>query len=246
MIRACSGSRVATVVARHEGADTREGRALRIVAHPESPFHFETSERVSVQVVGSEGDDVMIGQKYGNSTFYGRGGDDRMVSSSKRPKDRNLFHGGSGNDTLIGGPGRDSLHGGSGDDVIRLSGDRGLIDAGPGNDDIRAGEGEAEIDAGPGRNVIALAAGNHRVTVGPGPNRITAGPGAKRFTLERGATVALTGWDARQRYALKDWPGPVQQRVLDGGGVMLFAATSCLLVADCPPGTDLLAQVEGA
>ena len=56
--------------------------------------------------------------------------------------------------------------------------------------------------------------------------------------------MALTGWDKAQRYILKDWPAPVQQRVLEGGEVMIFAATSCLVVTDCPPGLDLLAQVE--
>ena len=237
--------RVATVVARPEGDEAREGRTLRIVGHPDSPFRFESSERVSVHVVGSNGDDVMIGQKYGGSTFQGLGGDDLLVATSKRPKDRNLFHGGSGNDTLIGGPGPDSLYGGSGDDVIQIRGERGLAMAGPGNDVIRASDGKAEIDAGPGRNTIELGAGTHRVTLGPGPNRIVAGPGAKRFILERGATVALTGWDKAQRYVLKDWPGPVQQRVLDGGEVMIFAATSCLVVTDCPPGLDLVSQVEG-
>ncbi|MBB1499373.1 sulfatase-like hydrolase/transferase [Paracoccus sp. MC1862] len=238
--------RVATVVARTEGGESREGRTLRIVGHPDSPFRFESSERVSVHVIGSNGDDVMIGQKYGGATFHGQGGDDLLVATSKRPKDRNVFHGGSGNDTLIGGPGRDSLYGGSGDDVIHLRGARGLAVAGPGNDEIRADEGEAEIDAGPGRNVIDLAGGSHRVTLGPGPNRITAGQGAKRFILEHGATVELTGWDKAQRYVLKDWSGPIHQRVLDGGGTMLYAATSCLVVTDCPEGTDLLAQVEGA
>lgn len=237
--------RVATVVARPEGDEAREGRTLRIVGHPDSPFRFESSERVSVHVVGSNGDDVMIGQKYGGSTFHGLGGDDLLVATSKRPKDRNLFHGGSGNDTLIGGPGPDSLYGGSGDDVIQIRGERGLAMAGPGNDVIRASDGKAEIDAGPGRNTIELGAGTHRVTLGPGPNRIVAGPGAKRFILERGATVALTGWDKAQRYVLKDWSGPVQQRVLDGGEVMIFAATSCLVVTDCPPGLDLVSQVEG-
>ena len=79
-----------------------------------------------------------------------------------------------------------------------------------------------------------------------GPNRIAAGPGAKRFILEQGATVELTGWDRAQRYVLKDWSEPVRQRLLDGGGAMLYAATSCLVVTDCPEGTELLAQVEGA
>lgn len=236
--------RIATVVARTEGTTPRAGKTLRIVAHPDSPFRFETSERVAVHVVGSNGDDVMTGPKYGGATFFGGEGDDLLIATGKRPKDRHAFYGGSGNDTLIGGRGNDTLHGGAGDDLIRGGTGRNLIHAGPGNDVIEDGEGASEIHTGPGRNRITLAEGDHRLHIGPGPNRITAGPGAKRLELDYGATVALTGWDPAQRYDLTRWPARPDLHPLPEGGVMLSHGTSCLIITDAPEGTDILRQVE--
>lgn len=236
--------RIATVVARREGSETREGKVLRIVAHPDSPFRFETTERVAVHVVGSNGDDVMIGPKYGGATLHGGDGDDLLVATGKRPKDRHAFFGGSGNDTLIGGPGNDTLDGGPGDDEVRGGTGRNLIIAGPGNDQIHDREGASEIHTGPGRNRITLAEGDHKLLIGPGPNRIEAGPGAKRLVLDYGATVELSGWDRRQHYDLTGWPARPDIRELPGRGVMLRHGTSCLIVTDFPADAEIWQQVE--
>ena len=235
--------RIATVVARREdsGAE-RVGKAIHVVGHPESPFRFETSERVSVDVVGSRGDDVMIGPLYGTSTFRGGAGNDLMQARTKRPRDGNAFFGGSGDDTLVGSIGRDTLDGGSGDDVILGGSGRNMITAGPGNDRIEDGPGDSQIDTGPGRNHLTLAEGAHHVTIGPGPNVIEAGPGAKTFVLAAGATVALTGWDAQQRYDLSAWPLPPQISPAPEGGRMIHARASCLILPDLPREADPLAQ----
>ena len=69
--------RIATVVSRNEAANddgSRDGKRLRIVAHPDSPIEFETSERVTIEVQGSLGDDVMIGPKYSGAEFHGGAG----------------------------------------------------------------------------------------------------------------------------------------------------------------------------
>lgn len=235
--------RIATVVARREdsGAE-RVGKAIHVVGHPESPFRFETSERVSVDVVGSRGDDVMIGPKYGSAVFYGGAGDDRLEAMTKRGRDSNQLYGGSGNDTLMGGAGRDTLDGGSGDDVIHGGAGRNLILAGPGNDLITDGPGASQIDTGAGRNRLTLAEGDHHVTFGPGPNIVEAGPGAKIFVLAAGATVEITGWDAAQRYDLSGWALPAQIAPAPGGGVIIHAGNSCLILTDLPAGTNAIAQ----
>ncbi len=238
--------RIATVVAREEGNDERVGKVIRVVAHPDSPFKFETSERVAVHVVGSNGNDVMVGPKYGGATFYGGEGDDVLKAIGKRKKERHFFYGGSGNDVLIGGKGNDVLDGGEGDDIIYGGEGKNLIIAGPGNDIIHDGEGASEIHTGPGRNLINLAEGDHRLLIGPGPNRITTGPGAKRFELDYGASVEVTGWDKAQVYDLSAWPARPEQRPLASGGVMLWHGTSCLIVTDFPKDADIWEQVEVA
>lgn len=235
--------RIATVVSRNEEDETpRAGKVIRIVAHPDSPLHFETSERVAVHVVGSNGNDVMSGPKYGGATFYGGEGDDLLIATGKRRKDRHAFYGGSGNDTLIGGQGGDTLDGGPGDNVIRGGTGQNLILAGHGNTEIHDGEDGSEIHTGPGRNLITLDQGDHRLFIGPGPNRIRCAPGAKSFTLDYGATVEITGWDAAQSYDLSRWPARPEMLRLGSGGTMLWHGASCLVVTDLPEGADLMAQ----
>jgi arylsulfatase A-like enzyme len=87
--------RIATVVSRSE-TDVSQGKRIRIVAHPDSPIEFETSERVEIDLIGSDGDDVMIGPKHGSATFYGGAGNDTMIAKAKagQPAPRLLRRGG--------------------------------------------------------------------------------------------------------------------------------------------------------
>ena len=198
--------RIATVVSRSENAP-REGKPIQVVAHPDSPIHFETSERVSVNVRGSRGDDILIGAKYAASTFYGGAGNDRMQAISQVTTVRHHFYGGAGDDTLHGGWGRDVLDGGSGDDLI-YGGPSGAnaIFGGHGNDRIEDGKGNSTIHTGPGRNRVISAGGNDTIHVGPGENDITAGAGAVTFIVAYGGVVRLLNWRAEYRIDLKSWP----------------------------------------
>ncbi|MFV0292084.1 MAG: sulfatase-like hydrolase/transferase [Paracoccus sp. (in: a-proteobacteria)] len=234
--------RIATVVARLEGATERTGKAIRVVAHPQSPFRFETSERVAVDVIGSQGDDVMIGPKFGGATFSGGAGNDLLQAMGKRAKELHRFYGGSGDDTLIGGPGNDTLDGGSGNDLIIAGNGNNHIIAGSGNDIIQCGSGKSLIDTGPGYNSITLTEGAQEILVGPGPNRIEAGPGAKTFRLAAGATVVLQGWHEVQVYDLTAWPAPPELIRLAEGGSLLSGPSSGLMIRDCPPDHDPRSQ----
>ncbi len=203
--------RIATVVSRKEdGAGTgpqTEGKRIRIVAHPDSPIEFETSERVEVDVTGSSGNDVMIGPKHGSATFYGGAGNDTMIAKAKQANRRHAFYGEAGNDTLHGGPGRDTLDGGTGDDVIYGNKGRNHIYGGHGNDVIHDGEGASTIDAGPGQNDLHIAEGDHDISTGAGITRIRAGLGAKTIRPAYGGVTVVT-WHPDQRYDLSAWPSP--------------------------------------
>lgn len=208
--------RIATVVS-HSEARPGETKRLKVVAHPESPIHFETAERVSVEVRGSRGDDILIGARYASSVFHGGAGADRMVAVSKAPSTRHQFYGGAGHDTLLGGHGKDTLDGGSGDDhIFGGAGGEKLIFGGHGNDRIEAGPGASVIHTGPGRNRLRLAPGDHTVHVGPGENDITAGPGAVRFVVAYGGVTRLAQWEAGHVLDLAGWPALPAFRVEEG------------------------------
>ena len=196
--------RIATVVSRKE-QNASEGKEIAIVAHPDTPMNFETSERVAVNLQGSRGADVMIGAKYAGATFYGGAGNDMLIAKSGRGKDVHIFYGGAGNDTLYGGNGRDILDGGAGDDVIRGGEGSSKIYGGPGNDDISDGIGGSEIHTGPGRNIVRSAGGDDHIYVGSGQNTIEPGEGAAVFHVAYGGVTMISGWNDDYKLDLSAW-----------------------------------------
>jgi hypothetical protein len=234
--------RIATVVSRRED-DATQGKRLRIVAHPESPIEFETSERVEIDLTGSDGDDVMIGPKHGSATFYGGAGNDTLIAKAKQANRRHAFYGEAGNDTLHGGPGRDTLDGGTGDDVIHGYTGRNDIRGGHGNDVIHDGEGASTIDPGPGRNLVTLGPGDHVVSTGAGVTRIAAEEGAKTFRIGWGGVTVLTGWHADQVYDLSAWPAEPAVTRRDSGTVRVRAGLTIFDVMDVPGDVDIAGQI---
>ena len=197
--------RIATVVARKE-ADGKSGKTLKIVAHPESPIEFETSERVNVDVSGSKGDDIMFGPKYGGATFHGGAGNDQLIAKATLQNSRHYFYGGAGNDTLSGGPGKDLLDGGTGDDLIHGRRGNNKLYGGHGNDTIYDGDGTSFIDTGPGRNLVVLGDGDDEVVVGTGVNNIDPGSGKVTFRVAYGGVTVIRRWSPDQTYDLTKWP----------------------------------------
>jgi arylsulfatase A-like enzyme len=238
--------RIATVVARNEDPKSAkaEGRTLRIVAHPDSPITFETSERVTVDVRGSRGKDVMIGPKYGGATFHGGEGDDRLIAISVMESSRHHFYGGAGNDYLAGGGGRDVLDGGTGNDTIIGTAARNLIYAGHGNDEVTDGDGSSVIHTGPGRNRISLGGGNDTVHAGSGINHIDPGPGAVVFILAYGGVTHVSQWNETQVYDLSAWPKPPQIARRTDGAVDVTLGLSVLRIVGVPPDHDLAVQIR--
>ena len=106
-------------------------------------------------VVGTDQDDVLLGDDgsntldggRGDDTLRGRGGDDRL--DGKRGDDD--LRGGDGDDRLDGRRGDDNLLGGAGDD--RLFGQQG-------DDVLRGGRGADELGGGPGADTFRWTAGD--------------------------------------------------------------------------------------
>jgi Ca2+-binding RTX toxin-like protein len=109
---------------------------LEPVARAETPSCLS----YSATIVGTSGDDVLVGAGNadviygggGNDFMRGRGGYDTICGGSGR----DLIYAGPKNDVVIGDSGRDEIHGGAGTDNI-------LGD--PGNDTIDGGEDGAAV-----------------------------------------------------------------------------------------------------
>jgi Ca2+-binding RTX toxin-like protein len=236
--------RIATVVARNE-SDGETRKTLKIVAHPDSPIHFETSERVEVEVTGSDRGDIMLGPKYGGAIFRGGAGNDEMRAIATLTGSRHAFYGGAGNDTLYGGPGKDTLDGGTGDDVIHGKRNNNLIYGGHGNDQIFDGDGTSVIHTGPGRNIVSLSEGDDTVHVGTGVNEIDAGTGAVKFHVAYGGVTVIRNWGPTMRLILNDWPGFPEITPMAQGHVRLRLALSIIDLHDVDDPEALPDQIEG-
>ena len=223
--------------------EERTGKTIRIVAHPESPIHFETSERVQVNLRGSSGDDVLIGPKYGGAEFHGGDGDDQLIAIAKLASSRHRFYGGAGNDLLVGGGGKDILDGGTGNDTIKGASGRNLIHGGHGNDVISDRGGTSVIHTGPGRNRVTLGDGSDTIHVGTGENILKTGKGAYRFVIAYGGVSIIRRWDEGHRYVLTGWPRlPTINRT--GDEAVLTLGLSVIRIHGVPDGADLSAQIE--
>ncbi|WP_241427774.1 sulfatase-like hydrolase/transferase [Fertoeibacter niger] len=236
--------RMATVTARNE-TDSAVGKVVRIVAHPASAIRFEASERVSVHVTGSAGDDVMVGPVYAGAVFEGGAGHDRLVALSGRRNDRHAFYGGAGNDTLTGGNGRDTLDGGPGDDVIRGGDGFNIIHGGPGNDLITDGDHSSEIHTGPGRNRVVSGSGRDQFHVGPGENTITGGEGGVTYHIAWGGVTTITDWRAGDAIRLAGWPG-TPDIAQDGPDVVIRLGMSVVVLEGQTDGAALRAALAWA
>jgi Ca2+-binding RTX toxin-like protein len=97
----------------------------------DSSVQLTFSEIERLNVIGSDGDDVLVGTYDAYSGASGEPGAQATVRGD------DTLTGGLGNDLLIGNSGDDTLYGGDGDD--RLDGERGrdVVSGGPGNDVLR-------------------------------------------------------------------------------------------------------------
>ena len=112
------------------------------------------------------------------------------------------LQGGSGNDTLAGGQGDDALDGSAGDDVVLGGlGDDSLL-AGPGEDFVAGDQGDDSLLGGPdddslhgssGNDTLGGSVGNDLIVAGPGADTITGGDGNDSVVPDLGADTVDAG-----------------------------------------------------
>ncbi len=123
---------------------------------------------LSFNIIGSSGDDVLIGNSgsdildggAGNDVLGGNGGSDILKGDSGNDtlnggNGRDELFGGDGDDSLIGGSGRNTLEGGSGDDTLIGDNDRDILNGGDGNDILIGKRGNDILDGGEGLDVAS-------------------------------------------------------------------------------------------
>uniref|UniRef100_UPI0024844364 calcium-binding protein n=1 Tax=Paenibacillus tengchongensis TaxID=2608684 RepID=UPI0024844364 len=106
---------------------------------------------------GTEGNDVLYGDRNFQNRVYGFGGDDKLYGGVNSDR----IEGGDGKDELFGDFGSDTLLGGDGNDVLYASEDDDVLDGGAGNDTLYGNRNN-------GNNSYADYSGNDTYLFGKG------------------------------------------------------------------------------
>jgi Ca2+-binding RTX toxin-like protein len=118
------------VVVRQQG--NRIVVTLQSAGHSAEVHSFNRAQVKNILFHGGGGDDFFINATAVNSQAFGEAGDDSLIGG----RGRNVLDGGDGNDTIIGGRNNDVLLGEAGDDRIFSGRGRNVIAGGGGHDDV--------------------------------------------------------------------------------------------------------------
>jgi Ca2+-binding RTX toxin-like protein len=126
-----------------------------------------------VTIMGTDGDDRLLGSPDVRDVIFGGAGDDSISNSGDYfiQSEADLMCGGPGNDTVNGGMGDDRLRGGTGDDEVVGWHGNDTMRGGPGADELGWGSyadaSRIDVDlyyGGPGKDSISLDWGPDRPT----------------------------------------------------------------------------------
>lgn len=120
--------------------------------------------------------------------FYGYGGNDRLTYIGKSPQTPTLTaYGGSGDNTLQGGPNDDMFFGENGNDVLNGMDGDDLLNGGVGSDSLSGHQGNDRLDGGAGNDYLYGEAGRDRLFGGDGNDYLRGGVDGQRDYLQGGA-----------------------------------------------------------
>ncbi len=128
---------------------------------------------VSIRVEGGDGNDTILGSADLNDTIIGSDGDDSIVGGSGN----NTIDAGDGNDTIEANAGVDTVDAGDGNDLVTAGDGSDNVRAGDGNDIVSGEDGDDTIDAGDGADLINGNAGNDSVSGDFGPDTLNGDAG---------------------------------------------------------------------
>lgn len=130
-------------------------------------------------IIGTAGDDILIGGYCSDDIDGGEGND--------------IIDGGSGNDTIHGGGGNDHIMGGMGDDIIYGGDGHDVIFGAAGNDQIFGGAGNDRIFGELGDDLLFGEDGDDIIYGGAGNDLIVGGEGDDRLYGEADADIIFGG-----------------------------------------------------
>ena len=140
-------------------------------------------------VVGSNFNDILVGNNGGENTLEGLDGDDQIQGRGNH----DVLYGGNGNDDLNGHNGDDTLYGGDGSDILQGSVGNDML-FGEGGDDLvmQGGDGDDIIDGGDGNDQLRGQNDNDTLIGGLGIDRLDGEAGIDTADFSAGTEGVIT------------------------------------------------------
>ncbi len=189
---------------------------------------------IQIFVDGDDGNDTLIGTPDLNETLAGGNGADSINQNLATTPTGNLtIDGGDGNDTVSGGTGNDVIDAGNGDDVVSggdgndtITGDDGndLLNGDGGDDSIFGDDGADTINGGDGSDMVNGGSGVDSVSGDAGNDTVYGGAGNDLLFGDGGASPGddvIFGNSGNDRIT-----GGGGNDLLDGGAGDDFIVTS--------------------
>ncbi|EDX85252.1 type I secretion target GGXGXDXXX repeat protein domain protein [Synechococcus sp. PCC 7335] len=132
-------------------------------------------------IIGTNGDDTLIGSK-NKDLLFGLAGNDFLDGRNNSDS----LDGGKGNDILNGGRGSDALFGGNGNDILNGGADNDSLDGGNGRDTLNGDKGNDTLDGGRGSDALFGNDGNDILNGGKGNDTLDGGKGNDTLDGGRG------------------------------------------------------------
>ena len=118
-----------------------------------------------INLRGSDHDDILAGDQRANRLSGGSGDDTIYGGPGGDETNADTIDGGRGDDRLFGGGGDDVLYGGEGDDLLRGGTGSDTLQAGSGDDILEGGVGADTMDGGIGVDTFVFSSGHGMDTI---------------------------------------------------------------------------------
>ena len=189
------------------------GTAAGAAAQPGGDMATRTCFGERVTVMGTPGDDVLRGEADVREVFHGGAGDDTIVGGEfyDDSTKADLICGGPGNDYLKGARGDDKIRGGPGSD--RVNGSNGDdVELGGAGDDLVGESSFADADrgddltrGGPGDDTLMAAWGNDRLYGGRGNDELSDSECSATFLSGGRGNDDIISWSS----SFQGWSGNI-------------------------------------